>query len=177
MKQIFNKLGLLGIISIALLIGGCILISGTFVIVEPFSFTTQSGFYYYNVDITDESDWEDNKDNIDGIDLVGFEMWFDNNEATAITFDVYIDDADGTIYSNGSDVAAHTTQILDGLTLSPGTTHLTYGNSFAYITNVATLKTLVKTGQFHYYGLADGGSSSGFVIDSGKVIVTFSASK
>ena len=177
MKYTFNKLGLLGIIAVGLLLGGCLLISGTFVIVESFDFTTQSGFYYYDIDITDEPDWEDHKDNIDAIDLVGFELWIDNFEAAGWTFDVYVDDGDAAAYDNRDDVIANATQILTGLIIPIGSTHLTYGESFAYVTNVETLKTLVKTGNFHYYGFASGGTVHGYEVDSGKVIITFSASE
>jgi len=177
MKQIKRKFGLLGIVGAVMLLTGCLLISGTFVVVEEFDFTTHNGFYFYDVDITDEEDWEDNKDNIDAIDLVGFEMWFQNDESEAVTFSAYIDDPDQPEYTNAGQVDANAIKILDNLTLSVGATHLTYGNSFAYLQNVEAMKNLVKEGNFFFYGIADGGTATGYRIDSGKVIITFSASK
>jgi len=177
MKQIISKAGLLTIAGAVVLLAGCILISGTFVIVEPFSFTTHTGFYYYNIDITDEPDWEDHKDDIDNVDLVGFEMWFQNNSATSVSFRVYIDDPDEPVYSSFSEVDANASLILSDLKLPEGETHLTYGNSFAYVQNVEALKELVKGGEFHFYGVSTGGANPMYQVDSGMVIVTFSASK
>jgi hypothetical protein len=177
MKFAFNKLGLLGIIAVGLLLGGCILISGTFVIVQTFDLSAQSGFYYYNVDITEEPDWEDHKDNIDAIESVGFELWTDNFEGEGWSFDVYLDGADQPVYTDRDDVIANATQVLDGLAIPRGPMHLTYGESFAYVINVETMKALVKTGQFHYYGFARGELIHGYEVDSGKVIVTVAASK
>ena len=159
--------------ALMMVMAGCI-VSGTFMIVKPFDFTTGTGFYYYLVDITNEQDWKDHKDQIDDIDLVGFELWFNNPTASDVTFNCWIDDSNNSAKQNYLEIV-QTTKILDGLTLPPGKSHLTYGNSFQYIMNVPTLKTLVKSGMFHYYGTSDNGQGT-FTVDSGKVIVTFSAS-
>jgi hypothetical protein len=179
MKSSVFQISVLGL-AVILLMGGCLMISGTFVIVEPFSFTTQTGFYHYYVDITDEKDWEDHKEDIDDVDLVGFDMYFTNNEDFDVTFNVYLapggDDALGSpdeVTADGSGAV----KVLSNITLPTGQTHVTYGESFAYLTNVDALKKLVKAGQFHYYGVSDGGTDDGYKVDKGKVIVTFSASK
>ncbi|MEE8576637.1 MAG: hypothetical protein V3T31_05225, partial [candidate division Zixibacteria bacterium] len=66
MQKIKISSGFFGLAAAILLVTGC-LVSGTFVIVEEFSFTGQTGFYFYEVDITSEPDWEDHKDDIDFI--------------------------------------------------------------------------------------------------------------
>ena len=42
--------------------------------------------------------------------------------------------------------------------------------------NSERAKALAKLGQFEYYGTSTGNTGTSFVVDSGKVIVTFSAS-
>jgi len=170
--------GILGLAVLSLVIVGCHLVSGTFVIVESFSFTTQTGFYRYEVDITDEEKWEDHKDDISRINVVGFELWITNNESVDVTFNAYIDDADATFYSTYAEVDANATKIIDDLTLAAGpgmVTHITYAQSFNYLRNVGELKRLTKEGRFHCYCVSDGGTYSAFIVDSGKVIITFSA--
>ena len=170
----------LPLIAAALLVSGC-LVSGTFVVVDSFSFTTQTGFYAYQVNITDEADWEDHKDEIDNIDLVGFELWITNNESFPVTFNAYIDDFDNFFCQDGACFNANTTKsiVLENLTLPAGPgmqRHVTYGESFDFIRNTERMKTLVKEGRLNYYGTASAGTDLGFIVDSGKVIVTFSAS-
>lgn len=176
MMRKYNRLGLFGIMAVGFLISGCLLISGTFVIVEDFSFSGETGFYHYWVDLTNEEDWEDHKDDIDDIDLVGFEMNFTNNDSEPVTFNAYIDDGgEFDVWADYAEVDANAVKILDNLTLPVGKSHLTYGDSFKYIMNVEAMKKLVKKGQFHFYGVSEGGISKDFVIDSGKVVVTFTA--
>lgn len=94
MFAVKNAVRLTGLALIALLAAGC-LVSGTFVIVEDFTFTAQSGFYFHPVDITTECDWADHKDDIDQIDVVGVEFWITNTESGPGTFDAYVNDFSG----------------------------------------------------------------------------------
>ena len=166
-------LALVGLIAVAAIVSGC-LVSGTFIIVDDFSFTAASGFYHYTVDITDNADWKDHKDDIDFIDVVGAEFYITNTGA-AETFSVYVDDF-GDVHATEGDVEANATPIIEDLTVNPGTTKVTYAQSLGIIKNVARLKALAKTGQFEYYGTSSGNIGTDFVVDSGKVIITFSAS-
>jgi len=178
MRRIENTGRILGAFVIAMLVAGCYLISGTFVVIEEFSFTSETGFYHYYVDVTGEKDWIDHKDDIDDIDLVGFELWITNNESTDVTFVAYLDEATSGPYTNYTDVHANAVRILDKITLPAGPgkqTHITYGGSFGYIMNVEVIKKLAKTGKFHFYGVSSGGTATGFIVDSAKVAVTFTA--
>ena len=171
-KQIVRVLGLA---LIALLAVGC-LVSGTFIIVEDFNFTAQTGFYFYPVDITTEQAWIDHKDDINQIDVVGVEFWITSTESGPVTFDAYVDDFSGTTPTS-LPVPATASKIIDAFTVNPGADqHITYTQSLGFIKNTARLKTLAKTGKFDYYGTSTGSEGSSFLIDSGKVIVTFSAS-
>jgi len=164
-----------GLLLIAMFFTGCLL-SGTFVVDQSFSFTTGStGFYYYKVDVTGESVWEDHKDEIDNIDLVGFELWVHNSGSTNLTFYAYIDDGDHTLCADKSCLDANTTKamIINKLTVAPGERHITYAESFNYLMNLDRLKALAKTGKMNLYATCGSGE---LTVDSGKVVVTFSAS-
>lgn len=173
------RLGLAGILAAGLLTAGC-LISITLILVDTFSFTTASQFYFYEVDVTDEPDWEDNKDKIDFIDAVGFEFYITNNQNFEVTFDVWVDDHGQPQYTTVPQVEANTDQIINDLKVPASTANykVTYAQSLAVLSNLEKLKALAKTGQLHYYGLASGGTfTSAFRVDSAKVIITVSASK
>ncbi len=165
-----------GLLLIALLATGCLL-SGTFVVDQSFSFSTSgSGFYYYAVDVTGNSVWNDHHDDIDAIDLVGFELWLHNGGSENLTFNAYVDDADNSLCTSQSCLDGNTTktQIIAGLTVAPGDRHITYVESFNYLKNLDKLKALAKEGKLNMYGTAAG--SGTLTVDSGKIIVTFSAS-
>jgi len=174
MHSLKNRIGMLGLLLIGLITLGC-LVSGTFIVVESFTFTAQSGFYFYQVDITENSDWEDRKDDIDFIDADGLEFFITSTESGDVTFNAYIDDYSGSSSSPTSRPST-ATKIIDSFTVSPGTTWISYDQSLGILTGVERLKTLTKLGQFDYYGESTGNDGNTFVIDSGKVIVTFSAS-
>jgi hypothetical protein len=175
MIAVKNLFRLLGLALIALLAVGC-LVSGTFIIVEDFEFTAQTGFYFYPVDITSEPDWEDHKDDINQIDVVGVEFWITSTESGPVTFDAYVDDFSGTTPTS-LPVPATATKIIDAFTVNPGANqHITYAQSLTFIKGVDRLKALAKTGKFDYYGTSTGNEGNTFKIDSGKVVVTVSAS-
>jgi hypothetical protein len=173
MKQLKTRFGLAGLLLIALVTGGCLIVSGTFIVVADFSFSTYDQDYHYSVDVTQESDWQDHKDNIDFVDAVGFQMDFTNNSGSAVTFDVWID----TAGAPGSTPGAGATKIINGLTIpaTPVKSHVSYAQSLSYITGLDRLKALAKEGKFEYYGHASVDGS--FNVDSGKVIITVSGSK
>jgi hypothetical protein len=147
---------------------------------QEISFTTSGEVYFYSVDVTDEEDWIDHKDNIDKVVAVGFELYLTNNEVSEIDFQAYIDRYGEPQYTTVANVESNATLMLDGITLpaGPGTqTHITYGQSFSYIRNVDSLKAMALEGKFNAYGISSGGTSAGFTVDSGLVVVTYIASE
>ncbi|MEW5923684.1 MAG: hypothetical protein AB1746_06830 [Candidatus Zixiibacteriota bacterium] len=169
-------LGISLMLLLAVALTGCkYIISGTFVIVKDIEFTAESGFYFYQVDLTDESDWKEHEDDINFIDAVGVVFHIISNEATDVTFNAYVDDYSG-IGSSPTTVPATATKIIDGLVVHPGETTVSYSESLTFLTGLDRLKKLVKGGQFDYYGTSTGNVGTTFVIDKGKIIITFSAS-
>ena len=180
MKTILTGFSAAGLLAVLLMAGGC-LVSATIVFVDDFAFTAQnSNLYYYEVNITNDADWKEYGDNIDQVDMVGIDVYITNNEAFAVTFQVYIDDAGDPQITDTADLDDNATIVLDNFILPAGPgvqTHLTYGNSFQYLKNVETLKTLTEEGRFHAYGTASGATAAGFTVDSGKVIITLTGHK
>lgn len=173
MNSLLKKLFAIALLPMVLVLSGC-LISGTFVIIDSFSFTTTTGFYIYAVDVTDESDWADNKDKIDFIDEVGAEFYLRNTGSTDATFSAWVDDY-GTNHANAGAVEANATLVIDSIMVpAGGSLNVSYAQSFNYITGIARLKALAKTGRFDFYGTSTGAVGTTFFLDSAKVIVTVS---
>lgn len=171
-----------GIILLCLPFIGCkdILVSGTFIIVKTIiNFTAQSGFYYYQVDITTDPDWIEHKEKIDFIDAVGVEFYITSTEAADVTFNAFINPLNPSYSNDGpypATVPGSATQIIENFTVSPGVTRITYKESLDFLRGIDTLKAYAKVGMFDYYGQSTGNDGTTFIIDSAKVIVTFSAS-
>ncbi len=168
-------LALAGLIVVAAVVSGC-LVSGTFIIVEDFEFTGQTGYYHYSVDLTNEPDWEDHKDDIDMIDAVGFEFTITNNSNVATVFNAWVTEA-GTDYGSVAEITGNATKVITDLAVPAlGTVPVTYAQSLGHLTNLEALKTLVKSGRFEYYGTSTNNPDVNFDVTDGKIIVTFSAS-
>jgi len=180
MKSLLYKLSIVSLVAFGVLFCGCYdIISGTFIIdilIEDDDFTTRHDFYYYYVDLSTNEDWQDHEEDIDNIDVVGFELWIDNpGEAT--TFDIWIDDASADADSTLADVQTNATRVLRGLAIASGNDQfVSYGTSLGHIENIETLRTLVRSGEFHYYGLAVGSTTDEYHVDSARVAITLSAS-
>ena len=168
------------LILIALFAVGC-LVSGTFVIVETFSFSTQSGFYSDAINLDGNSDWEEHKDKLDKVEIVGFELWITNNEPEDWSFWAYMDDYDASCLSEScADESSTKFLVFDTLTIpaSTGTTgstkYVSYVESFDYIQNLDKIREMVFDGSFNFFAYATG--ANGGVVDSVRIIITVNAS-
>lgn len=176
--RIKSRLVFPGVLIAALMAGGCLL-SGTFTVDEKFTFEVQQGLYFHAADVTDEDDWQEHKDDIDNVDLVGFELWMTNHQNSPATFSIYVDDFGEPQWTTGAEVQVNGVKVFGDLPLKPGEgvqTHITYGESMGYFSNVAELRRLAREGRFHVYGMSTAAAGSEFTIDSARVIVTFTAS-
>jgi len=161
---------------LAVLLAGC-LISGTFVLDLKFTaaeLDKYSNHYYTEVDLTENEIWQDHEENLDEVQSVGFEMWI-TNVGPQTTFNMYVDPAGSTMFTDTSTIADSTTLVLRGLTLAADhQTHITYGSSFKYLTNINVLTKLARTGMFNFY--ATWTQASNVTLDSMRVVVVISAS-
>lgn len=177
-----TKLSLATMMIVALFGLGC-LVSGTFVIIEDivFDFTSDSGFYWYPVDLTTTSTWQDHKDDIDFIDIIGFTFMIENTSDVSQTFEARFVMAEGEADPFGlwpPGIPTNATTVISGLTVpAMSSRNVTYQESLGMISNLDAFKAIVKTGRFDYYGTSTGGSDNDLmVVTNGKIIVTVSAS-
>lgn len=173
MLKLQKKYGLPVILTVTALMLGCI-VSGTFVITKALHFTAANDLYYYQVDITDNSDWKEHEDEIQFVDAVGMVLFVTSTEPADATFSVYVDEYSPVSISPAM-VPTSATVIIEDFVIPSGQSVITYSESVKAIQNLDTLKTLVKSGKFDFYGTSSGTVGNTITVDSGKVVVTFSA--
>lgn len=181
--KLYQKIALSAVVLSLFVLGGC-LVSGTFVVEETFSFTTQTGFYFEPVNLTTNPDWEDHVDNLDDIELIGFELWITNNETSEWTYSAYADEYDELCDDLACFNESTTKFKVFGDLVVPAATstgsstkYVAYNKSFQFIQNFEAFKKLAMGGKFNLYGIASGGSGgNGGKVDSIKVIITINAS-
>jgi hypothetical protein len=174
MKSIIRRLGFAGLALAVLVIGGCILISATFVVSEKFALSPKTGFYFFQADVTDTDTWQDHSDEIDFIDAVGFIMFVRSFEASDVELSLYVDDFSGP-GANPSSIPSSATLVLEDLTIPPGESMVPYAESVSHIKDIDRLRALAKTGRFDCYTTSTGEDGSTFFVDSIFVVVTLSA--
>ena len=168
MLKLSKNFAVLGL-AIVLLLSGCGLVSVTILLdkdIPPTSVPTE--FYSYAVDVTDEDDWKDNVDNIESVNYVTFDLHLYNPGSTPVTFNGYVDDVDNADCTT-SICAEGKIRVLKDITVAGDThLHITAAQSLTHMEHMDDLKTLTKTGQFHFYGVSTGGTIE---IESGNVVV------
>lgn len=175
LKYLFMLLAL-----VSILVAGC-LVSGTFVIVEDFSFTPSNGFIGEAVDITSNDVWEDHSDKLDEIEQIGFELWMTNNSAQEWKFFAYMDEYNESCVSPSCALISTSKYLIfDTLTIPAGTgetIHITYSESLNHLVNTPQALEQLMTGKFNFYGYAMIDElTAGGQIDSVRVIITLNAS-
>jgi len=172
-----------------MLLAGCGLISGTFVLVvklvENEDLLWQGDYYYHEVDLTTDEVWKDHADEIEYIDLVGFEVW--GTFAPPLdSYDVYIARPESplTSLSAPATVQADAIKVLEGVTAvgventfqNPRSDRMiSYGQSFDFLRNVDSLKAMALDGEFKLWAIPASGDTLDMHIDTLSVIVTFTA--
>jgi hypothetical protein len=184
MKTAYKKIGFAGLALTGLLAIGC-LVSGTFVIVEDveFAFTADRGFYWYPIDLTANSDWQEHREDIDNIDAIGFEFTIENTSSEDCVFNAWFVAEDGPAVPANFPLSfvpstLGATKVINDLSVAAGATRTVgYAESLGHITNLAAFKAIIKSGRFDYYGTSCGGTDdSEFLVTEGKIIITVSAS-
>lgn len=181
MKKLLNKIGLFGTVAI-LLIVACSFISGTWILTyrlaENESLVWYDDFYYGSVDLNDEGNWEDHVDHIKDIDLIGLELWGNNNTISDQEYNVYIDGANSTLSASStrSEVEEDATLILEKLPLKKGGKQfISYGTSLNYVRNVDKIKDLLEAGEMKFFAYSNISDTTNIHIDSLNVVITFTA--
>ncbi len=175
MTRIKNHVWLLSGLLGALLLTGCIVV-GTFVIDFEFaSDASFTGLVHYDIDLTEDSDWQDHKDKIKDIDNVGFVLQVTNHEASAVDVKMYIDNVGDPVYDNLTDIQDNADLILDNVTFAAdGETTIDWSTSLTKVKNVSILKNFADSGIFRIY-IVSSQPSVDVTIDFGVVVVTVTA--
>jgi hypothetical protein len=138
-----------------ILLCGCWLISGTWVVVFAVAdedIFAGEGFHKFDVDITGESVWQDHKDNLHNVEDVAMSFKLINNLSTEATAKVYVS-SDNTL-SDSTAVKSFATLVLDGLTIPANDSlHVDLAYYYDVLQNFETLRDLVKTGVFTAYAI------------------------
>ncbi len=169
--------------ALPLLLAGCLLISGTFLLaimlVSGEDLAWNDEYYYDSVDFTSESVWEDHSDNLQYIDVVGFELWATNDLASAETYDLYLAGLSSSLTGSSpkATVESSATQVLNDVPIAAGPgghTYISYPESFSYSMNTDAVRSLTEQGGFKLF-LIPSNNSTSLTVDSLKVVVTFTA--
>jgi hypothetical protein len=154
---------------ISIIIAGC-LASGTVVYVFDLvgGWASNGSMQWRQVDLSDNSDFQDNKDKLKSVDAIVLVGDIINLGASDLTADIYISD---NLYILPEQVIANATQIFTSPTVpAQDTLHINWNDGMNYIMNLSTLEDQVKgDGQFYIYAIS---SSSSPVIYDLNLIAT-----
>ena len=172
------KFVLLPVLLTILVIGGCNLVTGTFVIdleIDHSEIQSHGTFEHFAVNLDNNDTWNQHKDKIKDIDNVGFQLWVTDSGASSIGWEVYADTT-SVPHSDIASIKSDAKLILAGLTLPPGETYIDWPTSLIYLNRkeLPIFKQWVEGGVFDIYTITDV-LPYNVTIDSAKVIVTVTA--
>ncbi|SYZ72820.1 hypothetical protein TRIP_C20935 [Candidatus Zixiibacteriota bacterium] len=172
MKKHNLRFGLLSSLLALLLIGGCLLITGTLVIdlwIEKSEIHGTSDFNSFKVDMSRDGTWNEHRNDMKSIDNVGFRLWITNTGGEDITGELYAS-TDSTL-TDTTEVRDNATLIFGGASFPPGSSYIDWPTSLKYVHNLPAIRTFLTGGVFTVYGLTTTAPFN-MVIDSAEVIVT-----
>jgi hypothetical protein len=142
---------------ILLLCAGC-LVSGDVVVVVELKdahLQTLDDSRTWFVSKDSVSDWKDHFEDINHVVDVGFSMTItDSNQTDDATGDFYISK---TLLTGSDDIKAQGTKILSGIKVSAGSSkHITWQESYTYLSNFSVLKQYVMDGEMYVYAVGIG---------------------
>ena len=148
--------GMLITLVIAVLLPGCLVLSAT----ESFSqrigdFTVSSGsFDSENVDLSENSTYDDHKEDIELVDRLGFSMNLVSLSGVPATVSVYI--SDDPALATPAEVASKATLIFEDLEVPTAGRSIDYEESLDLLLSFPALQGAVEAGTFTVYAIAGG---------------------
>jgi len=171
MKKVNSPLCLSAVALVVLaaaMLSGCMMVSGT----DSFSQAigdfnvSSSTFDSENVDLRENSTYEDHQEDIELVDRIGFSMSLVNVSGVDATASVYV--SDDPNLATAAEVVSKATLIFSDLAVPAGGRTIDYEESVDLILNFEELQSLVERGTFTVYALAGGD----YDVDINNVIVT-----
>jgi hypothetical protein len=150
---------ILAAILIPLIIAGCI-VNGTVVYIFDLAgeWIPNGAMQSRYVNLSDNSDFQDNKDKLKSVDSVVLVGDIINMGNQALSADVYISDYS---YTTPAQVIENGTQIFSSPTIGANDTlHINWKDGLSYITNLNSIEKEIKgDGQFYVYAISSSGSA------------------
>jgi hypothetical protein len=145
--------------ALALLAVGCFeIVNGNFIVVIPLKdrdLTTDNSFdrWWVSKDDPDNEDWRDHQDDINHVVDIGFSVTLINNEpSTDATGEFYISKDSLLTAADLTESSTAAFRVISGLVVPAGTTkHITWQESYRYMSNMDVLKKYVMSGEFWLY--------------------------
>ena len=139
---------------VPIFIAGCVA-SGTIIIVFDLDefVSSSTGMEVVEVDLTTNSDYQDNKDKIKSIDQVTVTGWFINQETADNQAEIWL--AYTGSYATPAEVRSNATRVFVSPVI-PGNDELfiDWADGLSHIENIDALKDAAEDGHFWLYGLA-----------------------
>jgi hypothetical protein len=161
---------------------GCVLVSGQFLLdfeLEDFDVSTSTTVTREDVDLNEESVYEDHKEDLKGLADVAVLGMITNNSATAIGVEVWMTAA-STAYTTPGEVTTNATKLWGPFSVGVGETkQVGWDESAALFSSAGKtllLNEIKGDGMFTIYAIADVGTYT-FDVDNGVLALVLDAGK
>jgi len=173
-----NKAALLltGLLAVAVLAGCTSWLGSTTMRItyylENEIYQLESDIQSAEVDLRDNSDWQEHHDNVTGISRILFAFWVINPAASDATAQFYIS-TDGGL-ATAQQIQDQGTLVLDGISvLAQDSVYISARDSYQYFRHVDELADRLIEGQFHLYCISTSAPFEIEVPDSAAFVVEF----
>ena len=124
------------------------------------------------VDLRDNSDWQEHHDNVTGINRILFAFWVINPAASDATAQFYISTDGGLV--TAQQIQDQATLVLDGISVpAQDSVYVSARDSYQYFRHVDELADRLIEGQFHLYCISTSAPFEIEVPDSAAFVVEF----
>ena len=124
------------------------------------------------VDLSDDSDWQEHRDKVTGISRILFAFWVINPAAVDATAQFYI--STDEVLATAQQIQEQATLILDGISVpAQDSVYVSARDSYQYFRNVDELADRLIEGRFHLYCISSSAPFEIEVPDSAAFVVEF----
>lgn len=174
-KNLLIGLRVLAVALIAFLaMGASCITTGNVMVVEyldDLSAATGQAITSGDVNLAENSDWQDHKEDINGIDDLGFACRITNNSNASASGQLYVSPNDKD-YTTEAAIRANGILVLDGIVVpAGGTRDIEWQESYDFLKNFEQVKEVIFGEQFHYYFIA---AETPFDIDVTDIVLFLS---
>ncbi len=144
------------ILGLALVMGANCVTTGNIVILQDindFTAQTETNLNAINVNLTENSDWQDHRADINSIDDIGFACRIDNNGSSVAAGQLYVSKEKQLTTVDA--IKKNAVLVLDGISVDPGATReIKWGESHDFLKNFDATKDVIFSENFWVYFIA-----------------------